>query len=341
LIIGNQKITEFEAYNVEANLFNAENRFEVVLANTELRVSPGEPLKLYVNDQLETTGIIQSRSKSLSIGGKVVTLAGTDLMGLLSQHYVEEFITLENYTLTQLATLLISKVPFINVGTDVIYGKGDRARAAELTATEEDYTYQQIEPGDTVFDVLKKYATSRGYLFFSLPNGKIVFDQPVKAGPAVFSLVNRRGDARSNIINVDTLNDIEKRFSKVTVFAQSQMTDDDLDVDERNAYATVMDPTFPFYKPFFAEAIHDGQNLAQYAALLMDRCKFDAFNLTVTTYGHSQNGKNFTVNAICHVDEEDEQINRDMLIYSRTFTMDKEQGAETVLMLSDLGVFPT
>lgn len=338
LIINNQQIENFLSYRVEANLFVADDAFEFSLANPEVTVSRGDQCKLYINDDLELTGIIDVVSKTVDKTGTKLTVKGRDLMGLLTDSYVEEFITLQDYTLKQLAEKLLATVPYVN-RKNIIYGKGNKNRAVPLTETEEDFEFQQLDPGRTVFEILKEYALSRGMLFFSLPDGTFVFGQPRTSGAADFTLINCRQGKDNNVIEGEKTDDISRRYSKITVMGQRQGTEV-WEAEDTNVTGTMEDGTFPFYKPFVAEITHDGQDPEKYAQILMDKQLFDGFNLSYKTYGHSQAGKNYTINAVCHVEDDALDVNGDSLIYERVFEMDKNQGVFTTLKMSHLGVLP-
>ena len=151
----------------------------------------------------------------------------------------------------------------------------------------------------TIFDVLSNYARSRGFMFFSLPNGTFVFGRPKTKGAAAFNIVSLKPGPQNNALTCEEVNDFSKRFSKVTVMGQRQGTDadggdDDDDDDDAgdngndgdddgggaaaiNTHAVAYDPTFPFYKPFVALNNNDSLSPALHGG-----CSWRRWPLTVT-----------------------------------------------------------
>jgi prophage tail gpP-like protein len=345
LLIDGKLIEHFVSYKVTSDIFVAEDAFQLDLANPEIFIEEGQQCELYVNDQLELKGYVESIDETSDKNGTKVIVEGKDLMGLLAGTYCEEFIKLENIELKELAKRLLKKVPYINL-KGIKYGKGDKDRAVELSQRKEEYEYVQIEPGQTVFDVLKNYAMSRGMLFFSMPDGTFVFGQPVTAGEPEFTLIRRKSGKGSNIKGGGRRRDISRRYSKVKVIGQKQGSDP-LIATDLNVEGVYEDRDFPFYKPFVATTEYDGQDPVKYAKILAENQQFNGNQLTYTVRGHSQGTKNYQVNKVCHVIDET-LVNKDgstvddnFLIYSRVFGRSKDTGTTTTLKLSKLGVLPT
>ena len=337
LQISGKRIENFLSYRVNSNLFEVADSFSLSLANPHITIAEGARCKLYVNDRLELNGIADRISERYDKSTRSLTVDGRDLTGLLVDSYAEDFTGKKNESLKALTRRLLAPIPFINRSA-IIFGKGSKDRAVPLTKTE-DFEFTETSPAETVFEKLKQYALARGMLFFSLPNGTLVFGEPLTSGRAKFLLMCRKNGADNNIIEAERVRDISQRYSKVTVTGQRQGTDA-LTPEAINVSAGVVDRTFPFYKPFVAGTEHDGQSPKQYAGSLLERQQFEGFSLRYKTYGHSQNGKNFQVNSVCHVSDEIYGIEEDFLIYARTFEMSK-QGVFTNLRLSRLGVLPS
>jgi prophage tail gpP-like protein len=254
--------------------------------------------------------------------------------------------TLKGVTLQSLAQTLLAKTPFINrsqveyqQGLVASKSKGGQAATggATLSAIDTPQAYAQVEPGVTIFEVLSNYARSRGFMFFSLPNGTFVFGRPKAQGAAAFSLTCRKPGPQNNILSGEESDDISRRFSQVTVMGQQQGTNA-LTTSGINTSSTVTDSTFPFYKPFVALDNNDQQSPALHARLLMEKQKHDGYTLCYKTAGHTQNGKAWTTNELCNVHDEVLGINGTYLIYGRTFEMSKDEGTHTYLKLGMPGL---
>src|SRR6185369_2157908 len=93
LQIGNQRIENFTSYDIEADLYQAADTFKLELANPEAPVKAGMECKLFVNGQLELTGLIDKTQKKGDKNGRTLAVEGRDLMGLLVDSHAEQFVT--------------------------------------------------------------------------------------------------------------------------------------------------------------------------------------------------------------------------------------------------------
>lgn len=349
-----QEVRNFQSYSIESNLFTADDVFEFTLVNPEIAIIEGLRCFLYINEQLELNGIVDIIEEEYSKSGRKLKIKGRDLMGLLVDAYCTEFPGIENTSLKALTETLLGfgkkqgRIPYIR---KIEYGKGDKERAQEISESKADelfgdFSSAQVEPGQTIFEVLKKYAAARGMLLFSKPDGTIVFGEPLTSGSPLYTLITRKDGEGNNIIEGKRIRDISQRYSQVTIQGQPQgeeswaaedvsqdITILDVDYDE---YA----PHMPFYKPYVGDLGEDGLSIKQQAKISMERQQFESFKLQYKTYGHSQGGNNFQPNTICHVIDEVFGIKGDYLVYSRTFEMSKEAGVTTTLQLSRLGIIP-
>jgi prophage tail gpP-like protein len=338
LLIEGREIRDFESYKISSDLFEAADAFEVTLADPDITVRKGQTVKLKVNGLLELNGVIDKVARSYDKEeGRRLTLSGRDLMGLVVDSYCTFFPDLQDMKLSDLAKLLLKDIPFVN-RMKVVYGKGDKSRAVTVTREEEEYRYTQIKPGQTVFDVLKQKALEQGMFFFCLPDGTLMFGTPVTGGKSTFSFVTTRDGRNNNVMSAMLTEDISRGYKSVTVMGQRQGTDD-IEAGGQNVLAIVTDESFPIRKPYVATVEYDGQDPKNYGKLVLDGMRFEAWQLELKVPGHSQDGKNYQVNTVCHVKDEVLGINSDLLCYGRTFELDKNH-ISTSLRLSRLGVMP-
>ncbi len=115
LKIGDKEIKYFISYDIESDLYIADNAFSLELSDPETEIDPGQLCKIYVNGVLELNGIIDSVTDKESKSGTSLSVEGRDLMGLLVDSHIEEFVPLEGVTIKTLAETLLKDVPFINL----------------------------------------------------------------------------------------------------------------------------------------------------------------------------------------------------------------------------------
>ena len=101
----------------------------------------------------------------------------------------------------------------------------------------------------------------------------------------------------------------------------------------------VPDPTFPkgLVKPYVAADNNDARSPQLHAQMLLEKMKFEGFQIQYKVPGHSQNGKNYAINKMCHVMDEVFGLNDNYLMYGRTFEKSK-QGVYTLLRIGLPGV---
>lgn len=363
LLVDKQKVEHFLSYMIEADIYTADDAFHLDCANPEIEIVPGKQCEVYVNDELEMTGIIDRVDKRYDKEGVQVSIEGRDLCGLLVDSFIETFSTVRNTTMKALAETLLATVPFIQ-REQIVYQDNVRVASARKGAKTAKTGYMeaqdtalphdkaQIEPGTTVFEALRTYAASRGMMFFCMPDGSFIFGKPKGGGEPAYRLVTRKSDPReNNILSGSLVNDISRRYSKITVMGQQQgrAAGGATSLDENPAFAsgtttttintkhTVTDPDFPFYKPLVEQDNNDGVSPSRHAQALMERAKWDGFQISYKVPGHSQAGKNWKINEMCSVEDEVLGIKGTYLIYGRTFEMSR-YGTFTDLRLSYPGV---
>ncbi len=338
LRIGDKAIEHFISYSIDADLYTPADAFRLELSVPETAVKAGMRCEVFVNDRKELTGIIDRVTRRVSKNGQTLSVEGRDLMGLLVDSCCESFVSVKNKSIKELAELLLPTVPYIN-RKSIVYQKSvtgkDKVTTDMIDAPQK---IMQIEPGMTIFDVLKSAAITRGLIFYSLPDGTLVFGRPKAKGEPAFSLqLKKKDSAGNNALDSELCDDISRRYSKITVMGQQQ---------GRNGLAAAniktknskTDEEFPFYKPFVQTNNNDDLSPALLARLMMEKGRQEGWQYSATVARHSQNGKNWTINELVRVKDEVQDLDGVYLIYGRTFDLDKNMGPSTRLKISKVGL---
>lgn len=352
LLVGGKRIERFESYAIEADLYTADDAFRLELANPEAQVEAGMTCELRVNGTLELTGLIDKKDMSYDKQGSRLVLEGRDLVGLLVDSYAEDFVTIENLTLSEVAQLLLDAsaahpaVPFISrkqisYQEDFVGRLKGKKKAVDDPLTgfvDTPQRISQIEPGMTKFEILRNLAMSRGLMFYALPDGTLTFGRPRAQGQPEFSLVCRRDGRGNNVLSGRRVVDLSQQYSQVTVIGQQQGSEDLLEAAAVNVSATVPNEGFPFYKPFVTTLNHDSQSPQLHGRLLLEKMQKEGHQISYTVPGHGQQGRNWRVNALCAVRDEVLDLDGVYLVYGRTFERSRQQGTTTRLTLGPVGV---
>jgi prophage tail gpP-like protein len=319
LRINGLEVTEFLDFRADADMFQAADAFSATFSADVPGLKPGLPVTLYIAGRLEFTGLLDAVEKSLDKHGVTVSVRGRNLMGLLVDSSVEQFIDLPAAeSLSAFTSRLLKPVPLINRKAVTVSG------AAPATQS------LRIEPGQSVFDALKSAARARNLLFYALPDGTFVFGRAKTTGAAAFSVTVSKTSG-SNILTGSVVDDVTNRYSKVTAIG----TD-----GKKHVSATALDSEITTYKPLVTQASGDETvvSCAKYAQALVNDARLAGFSLQYLAPAFAQNGQNWTINALCNVNDEALSVNGTFLIFGRTFILDRDQGARTELRMSKLGL---
>lgn len=352
LLINGQRITNFVDYEIDADLFTADDSFNLTLSNPETTIESGQLCTLVVNGTVELSGIAEKVTRSTGKEGTTVRIEGRDLMSIAVDSSAEDFVTIQGKTVKSLAEMIIgkttkhpalpylSRLPIIYQENFIGRGKGKKQTVSQplIGSLDTPQKIGQIEPGMSVFEVLSNYAASRGFMFwlqYQATGPVLVFGRPKSGGPASCSLVNRVSGDGNNIKSSTLSEDISKAWSQITVISQTQGHDEyGLSAGKVNTKHTRSTDLVPWYKPLVVRMTHDSQSPALHARLLEEKQRHDSYQYTATVVGHSQRGRNWSINEICTVIDEDHSINRDLLVYGRTFIKSRAEGTITRLRLS-------
>lgn len=341
LIFGSQdkKISKFLSYRIDANLFTPSDGFELTFAMPDFIIKEASKVVLKVNGIIEHTGVVDHLSEGVDEqGGVTLKLTGRDLMGLIYDDYISEFIDLETQTLKQVADRLFQGIPYLE-RSQVLYQNGiDQTTANQLSEDPNDppQDYLHLDPGVTKGDFLQTFAGRRGQLFFMLPGGTFVFGRPLAKGAPLFEFFLLQQGEKNNILKLTRDRNSSKRYRDIIVLTEGQQLDD----DDPNGSSTLTDPDAPLAKTLVANVPGDNKTPDQEARRLLEKQQRQALTVSITVPGHSWQGNNYTINKFARVacDQLNTPLDANLLLTGRTLTMDKQTGPRTDLRLNLPGV---
>lgn len=343
LVFGNQTISNFVSYSVDSNIYQAAGAFDLELKD-DVDVRPGEKVMLRVARQVVLHGIVDKVNRGGTKQGRYLRISGRDLMGLVVDWACERHRTLQNVRLRDVAAELLPGIPQVQ-RCEIVYEFVEHLDVRSQ--------YVQIEPGQTVFDVLHDLAVARGVMFYyryGAGKGQLVFGKPAGQGAVRFTLSN--GKTKSDVLSWDYTESIAGRCSRLTVFGQTQSYDA-LSTSNLRKKAALTDAKFPFAgqerytradrwllreKPAVLMTDKDAVNPTQLGKMAIEQQRADGRSLKYTLPGHTQNGKVWASDTLCQVTDESLGIREAMLVYGRTFSLSKDEGPRTEILLGPMGV---
>lgn len=349
------EIDEFISYSMDSDLFQAGDAFEIVVAaSTGVDVERGDKIIILINDKPELIAIANRPQRGYRRGtGGTITIRGVDYMGLLTGHYIEEDQLFENVSTEDIVKALVGPIKFINEEAFSIHAGAKTDTKPQTDTSKFAIRAKSLKPafkakaGETVFDALRRFALSKGVMFYNLPNGTFVLGGLITTGTPSFFL---------NRANIDIMGENEdpgQAYSKVVIFAQQQNTEARLpgelltqaDLVKR---AEAVDEKFPYFKPFVARSNQSGSedDLKKQAALKLAEFKAGELGLNYTVAGHSQGvgsaARTWQTNMIARLDDPVfPKLDGDYLIAGRQFKMNKDDGTTTQVRLTQIGFSPT
>jgi prophage tail gpP-like protein len=328
MVVGNERIESFLGYSIDADIYAAASgwRFELD-PTTHTSVQRGQQCSVEVGGQRVLTGVVDKVSRGYSKTGRTLVVEGRDLLGVAVDTYCTEFRTLAGKTLAEVADELLRTCAYLE-RSQVIYGEtAFNAESAQDQA--------QIEPGETVFGVLRRMAQTRGLMVYCLADGTVVLDRPVSGLASRYRIRVKDGRNDSAVLTARVVRDASREYSTIQVIGQRQ------DVDDAgfNVSSTLAVEGAAFPKSYVVVHNGDGQSPEAVARMVAEQHRAAAQQVTYTVSGHTQTGDPWQIDELVYVwDDELNILGEQMLITGRTLELSKSRGRTTRLRLGPPGV---
>lgn len=301
-------------YRFGADLYQAARSFEITVART-MTFTPraGMKCEIYINDKVEMIGVIDRAERGYSASGRIISLSGRDLAGILVDTCTKKFGTIQNKSAIEVAELLMKDIPLI---TSIEYDELAEGRDASKPKI-------QIEPGQRIFDVLCEVCVSRGLIFYTNSRGSLVLRKPRGRGRVLYSIGQNADTINNLVVSGSYTEDISSRYSEYTVLTQEQSRDE-TDPVQINDSATVKDDEFPafvkgFYKAFIMPVNDDKTSVKKLVTREMEKQRMLSSYVSYTVRGHAQNNNNWAVDELVRVKDKELDVDDTLLVYGRDF----------------------
>jgi prophage tail gpP-like protein len=325
IFVNGQTVEKFVRYTVNHNIYTAAGEFDIEVPKSQMKnINELDRIEIKVNGTTALTGLVERIEETGKKGTATWKLSGRDLMGLVVDEYLQTFRTLANKTLLEVADYFLGEIDHVKTLPRSYINGADLIDIAQ--------EWVQPRPGQTVFELLAGIAASRGIHFYMRADGEIVFGKPQGFGSHIYAIW-RDLNGNSNITGWSRIRDASQRYSRVTVLGQQQSKYTTA-VADINQKATVVDGTFPtgLTKTMVLETQTAAQTLALQARMIIEQQRFNGYSVRYVTPGHSQRGYVWQPDTICAVDDARLRIQEEMLIYGRSFVLDKNNKSTELLL---------
>lgn len=334
LTVNGVRISEFSRYSVETDIYRPAAPFLFHLKEELLPVKTGAECTIRVNGKSILSGVIDDTPPAYSSMGRSYAVTGRSVMGMVADQYCTKFKSYRGYTLRALAEELLKDVPIVSQ-RNILF-------ASDSVAMDRVGSTIQPEPGETVFEVLRRAALSRGVLFYSRGNGQVVFGKPKGRGAVPFSLIvagtKKRPENLSRILGAAKEGTAGEHYQKIIVMGQRD--DDD---DELLLMKTLFDKEAPLYGrsqrgKTRVVVLNDSTSPEAFGRSIIEQQRFRANQYRYELPGHSQNGRVWLTDELCKVSDVVMGLHRTMLTHSIRYELTKKRGANTVVRIAPAGV---
>lgn len=322
LAVGNTRIEKFLSYDIDHDLYEPEGSFSFS-CDPQIGIKAGMSCRIFINEKLEMTGLIDSVKRAMSRNGPLIDIEGRSIASILTGSCVTNFKGRVPTTLPALVDRLIKGLPFISRKSFIFNAGSDKTKVKK--------DFVELSPGDTVFDVIKRAANSQGFIFWVSPSGNFVIDKPIEIGEPKFVIHDTAAGAK--YIDGSSTETIADSHSDIIIMGECQTDDGDYKVVK----TSINNPSFPFKKPLVVSWNENDGPAKMTAALQMATEKASQQKLDYLMPGHSQNGKNWQFNVFCKVVDRYNGVDGTYLIVNRHFSLSRTDGKKTSLMLEKGG----
>lgn len=332
VVLGDKEITAFKSYTITADLFQADDQFQIELGDMSLKVSTGEKALVLVNGKRVLTGVVERIERRVAKGDRSLSISGRSVMAFLIDNHLTKHTKLTGSLEALANTLLadIRKIPYFgNQFKKIEFQKGLKRLIGKPQNL-------QAEPGESIFEVLNKASKARGLMLFDTPDGRLVFGKPKEKDSAGTPFViNVDPVAGSNIKSGSHTLDISDLYTEIQVIGQVEGDRTTPNVEHTATYKT---PLVPYKKRMVYQRNDDDDGPKNTARLIHEKQMAQAQQIQYEVPGHTQDGRVWEINEFCDVQDEALEINGRFLIYGRTFELSKSGGSITSLTLGRPGV---
>lgn len=359
----------WQHYAIESDMMTPSDAFSVRAPNHDARmagaVRKGSRVQVLVDGGLQMSGYVDSVSYSTDTTGAYVEITGrddilflvdcsapvcqlrnVDLQGLaeqLSTGWIDEWVVdnSENRHRLLLAQRRFKRASKPSAPTRAALAETEKAAANLARVKREIFFTVKVEPGETAWDVIDRYAKAAGMLVWLSADGKGIIARPDYDQKPLYRLRLLTPDsgrsAENNIERSSVVEDWRNQYSRVTVYGTTGNTRANYGASSTyEGYAD--EDSITVNRPL---VLTDGdikkvEAARKRAELERDRRAFEALTLTYTVRGHYQSGYLWEVDTLADVIDEPAGIQGEYYITRRRFSGD-DSGRRTELTLHEKG----
>lgn len=381
ITLGTIELSKWVKYEIESDIFSPADAFSISISNIGGeaidKVSVFDPVQVVIDGTVQMTGYVDEVNRSIhGDQGPTIEVTGRDRFGQLVDNaappknynrvnlvdlaqtiatpWVTEWISdnEENRVKLikarqQVARLSQQIARFEKVGdkykAEVLAKRKARAQA-NLSRIRAKHTPRvKVEPGETIFEVLERFAAKSGMLLWQAADGKGIIARPnYDQKPLYAFLIAPDGDPaqqQNNVLGISVVESVQDRFKTYRMVHTSGNTSSVSGSTVRYD-VTSTDDEVPLERTMVGTA-SDAQNRREaldFAERERDRRRFDSLKIQLTVRDHGQNDVVYQVDTMATLQDKVNGIDGTFYVSRRRFIGD-DSGQTTELELRQPGVF--
>lgn len=349
LVVAGRELSRWQSYEVESDMLTPADAFHFVASNAAAQmvgvVEPEQEARVVVDGTTALIGRIDEVTYEGDGDGAKVTITGRD-RGRYLTDCSAAVISRKGQTLKSLAELLTREwIPVWQVS-----GNRPLPQVKKF----------KVDPGDTVLDVLNRYAEAAGMIVWIDEQGRGIIGRPDYTQKPLFSIYRYRSGSelrtRNNTLSGRVASSTRERFSQVVVLSAIS------NGGGRGLFASGSSSLFgtrgrgasklkgrALDAALVAANVHKpkcipGQsaNTAQARAKAEEtvaRAQFEGWSAVYTVKGHAQGGEVWRTNTLCTLVDELAGVDGKTCLVRRRRLIGGEHGRTTEVTLHEAGVW--
>lgn len=358
-------IEDWKSYEITDHMMQDSSDFTVAVVPTMEMLKffrrAGQVIRIFVDETLQMTGIIDAAPLSAAADGMMLRLTGRDFGGLLIDG-AARMITYNEQTLQKLAQKLVA--PWGDYITEVITGygadrykiagkKGANKNAQVYRGVSSDTRYKyRTRPGDKVWGVLDSFAKDIASHLWMTADGKLVIDRPLYIQETVGKLYVEI-DSNANVTDanceIDHPGDIGDRSSEYVVYGQGTPDANSVGKAISDKFSSIGDPSDSFWLEADTAPqsrleklniqqvrnIKDALLVRRVARTQLEKTVVESYDMTAKVEGHRIGGDGpiWATDTMVDVDFQPREISAAHYVLGRSFAHEADQGVTTTLNL--------
>lgn len=319
----------WKSYDIDSDFLIPADGFSFELGlpalHDEIPNFAGKTAKLFVNEQLVMTGIVDTAQHSLRNGERTYAINGRDKAAIL----VDCSAPITN--VKGLSVLEAIKKIVEPLGIHQVVLRAEHNPRLDKV---------DIDVGESAWQAIIRCANSAGLHCWFDPQGVLIVGGADYASPPVATLYCVQDGVHNNFIDMRLIYDVSQRYSEVTFLAQKHGREGDK--NKNDLKWVYKDDEMAIYKPktIVIADVENLEALKKQAKKQLADWQLEGFSLTITVPDHkTEHGILWEAGQRVHIVIEEYDIDAIFFLMGRRFTLSRQGGTQTELRFKQDGVW--